>query len=128
MRCLDTSFLIDLVKGVPSAADKARAMDAAGERLSVAAPVVTEILRGAYFRGGKELKQTLELLASLDVLDVDDEVAAEAGRMGAELLKRGTDIGTVDLLIAAVAKLNRQILITRDKTFFGIPDLAVESY
>jgi predicted nucleic acid-binding protein len=108
--------------------DKARAMDAAGERLSVAAPVVTEILRGAYFRGGKELKQSLELLASLDVLDIDDEVAAEAGRMGAELLKRGTDIGTVDLLIAAVVKLNRQILITRDKTFFGIPDLSVESY
>jgi predicted nucleic acid-binding protein len=128
MRCLDTSFLIDLLKGLPAAAEKARAMDAVGERLSVPAPVLTEVLRGAYFKGGKELHETLELMASLDVLVVDDEVAAEAGRMGAELLKRGNDVGTIDLLIAATAKLNRRILVTRDSSFYGIPDVAVETY
>ena len=128
MRCLDASFLIDVIKGVPAAAQKAMAMDASGERLSVPAPVLTEVLRGGYFRGGKELRDTLELLAGMEVLEVDDDVAAEAGRMGAELLKRGTDMGTVDLLIAATVKLNRRILGPRDSSFFGIPDLAVETY
>ncbi len=128
MRCLDSSFLLDLVKGVPAAAQKARVMDASGERLSVSAPGVTEVLRGAYFKGGKELKDTLELIAGFEILDIDEDVAAEAGRMGAELLRRGTDVGTIDLMIAAAAKLSGQILVTRDSTFFGIPDLAVEAY
>jgi len=128
MRCLDSSFLIDLVKGAEQAARKARDMDASEERLSIPAPVVTEVLRGAYFKGGKELRDTLELLAGLDVLEVDEDVATEAGRMGADLLRRGKDMGTVDLLIAATVKLNGQILVTRDSMFFEIPDLAVETY
>ena len=128
MRCLDSSFLIDLVRGTPAAVRKARALEASKEQLSMTAPAMTEVLRGAYYRGGQELRDTLEMLAGLDILEVDEDVAAEAGRMGAELLRRGMEMGAVDLMIAAAAKLSGHILVTRDSSFFGIPDLAVESY
>jgi predicted nucleic acid-binding protein len=128
VRCLDSSFVIDLVKGEAGAAAKARALDDAHEKPSIAAPALAEVLQGAYYKGGAILAKTLELLASLDVLEIDDQVAAEAGRLGAELLRRGASVPTVDLLIAAAAKLSQQILVTRDVAFQRIPDLAVETY
>ena len=128
MRCLDASFVIDLVKGAVSAARKAKTLDDARERLAIPAPALTEVLGGAYFRGGPVLRKTLELLSGLDVLPVDEGAAEEAGRIGAELLRRGTALPTVDLLIAAVAKSNRRILVTRDDAFSRIPYLAVEAY
>lgn len=128
MRCLDASFVIDLVKGEVSAVRKAKTLDDAGERLAIPAPALAEVLVGAYFRGGLVLRKTLELLSGLDVLLVDAGAAEEAGRIGAELLRRGTALPTVDLLIAAVAKSNRRVLVTRDDAFARIPDLAVEAY
>ncbi len=128
MRCLDASFVIDLVKGDASAVRKAKALDDASERLAIPAPALAEVLVGAYFRGGPVLRKTLELLTGLEILPVDEAAADEAGRIGAELLRRGIALPTVDLLIAAVTKLNRRILVTRDEAFARIPDLAVEAY
>ena len=128
MRCLDASFLIDLLRGNPDAIRKATSLDAAGERTSVAAPALAEILSGAYYKGGPDLTHTLETLASVHVLPVDEAVAAEAGRLGGETLRRGAKVATVDLLIAAAAKINQHTLVTRDAVFARIPGLAVESY
>ncbi len=128
MRCLDSTFLIDLLKGEAASAAKLKALEASGEGLSIAAPALTEILIGAYFKGGAALKETLELVSRVEVLVEDEQVAAEAGRMGAELLHRGLALPTVDLLIAAAAKLHQHILITRDEDFSRIPGLVVETY
>ena len=67
MRSLDASFLIDLLRGDPAAVEKADALDRAGERMSIAAPALAEVLVGAYYKGGADLTRTLETLASLDV-------------------------------------------------------------
>jgi predicted nucleic acid-binding protein len=128
MRCLDASYLIDLVKGEPDAVAKARTLDEASEEVYIAAPALTEVLQGAYFKGGSTLRETLDILASATVLDIDARVADEAGRIGADLLRRGTTVATVDLLIAATAKVNGCVLVTRDAAFTRIPNLAVETY
>ncbi len=128
MRCLDSTFLIDLLGGEGASAAKLRGLEASGEGLSIASPALTEILVGAYFKGSTVLKETLELVSRLEVLVVDEQVAAEAGRMGAEFLHRGLPLPTVDLLIAAAAKLHQHILITRDEDFSRIPGLVVETY
>ncbi len=128
MRSLDAGFLVDLLKGEGAAVEKARELQASGEHLSIAAPALAEVLIGANFRGGRTLSKTWEVLSSVDVLDVDATVAAEAGRIGAELLRRGIAFATVDLLIAAAAKVHQHILVTRDAAFSRIPGLAVEAY
>lgn len=128
MRCLDSTFLIDLLKGDPSAAAKMREIESLGEQVSMAAPALTELLMGAYFKGGALLKDTLDMVSRLDILEVDAEAAAEAGRLGAELLRRGESLPTTDLLIASTARLRQQVLVTRDSDFQRIPGLAVEGY
>ncbi|MGI0148275.1 MAG: type II toxin-antitoxin system VapC family toxin [Thermoplasmata archaeon] len=128
MRCLDSTFLIDLLKGDAAATAKMKELEALSEPVSMAAPSLTELLLGAHFKGGALLRDTLDLVARVDILDVDAEVAAEAGRLGAELLRRGQDLPTTDLLIGAAARLRGQVLVTRDTDFARIPGLAVEGY
>lgn len=45
-RILDTSFLIDLLRGSPGALQKANQFDSDGEALSISAPVQAEFLDG----------------------------------------------------------------------------------
>ena len=89
---------------------------------------VAELLVGAHYRGGRELSKTLELLEVLEVLPFDSSVAEEAGRMGAESLRRGSPLLGVDLLVAATARVHRGILVSRDNIFSGVPGLALENY
>ncbi len=128
MRCLDSTFLIDLLRGEEAAAAKMREMEGLGEGVTLPAPCLAEVLLGAHFKGGALLRDTLDVLARLDILEVDAAVAGEAGRLGAELLRRGQGLPTTDLLIAATARLHGQVLVTRDADFTRIPGLAVEGY
>ena len=128
MHCLDSSFLIDLLKGDDSASRKMKEIEGLGEHVSIAAPCVAEILVGAHYKGGAIVKDTLDLLSRMEILDIDAEVAMEAGRLGAELLRRGHPLPTTDVLIAATAKRHGHILITRDNDFHGIPGLGIEGY
>ncbi len=128
MRCLDATFLIDYLAGDSAAVARAREWEDAGERVTVPAPAAAETLIGAYFKGGAYLREALGLIANLEVLPVDAVVADEAGRLGAEQLRRGIGVSLVDLLIAAATKLNQGVLDTRDRIFAQIPGLAVEAY
>jgi len=89
MRCLDASFVVDLLAGDPAAARKAAELEVSGERLSISVPAMAEVLMGAHFAGGGYLRKTLELMAGLEVLPADAAVGAEAGELGAELMRRG---------------------------------------
>ena len=128
MRCLDSTFLIDLLKGDPAASAKMKEIESLGEPVSLPSPCLTEVLLGAHFKGGALLRDTLDAVGRLDILEVDAAVAAEAGRLGAELLRRGRSLPTTDLLIAAAARLSGRVLVTRDTDFARIPGLAVEGY
>lgn len=128
MRCLDSTFLIDLLKGDAAATAKMREIETLGEPVSLAAPCLTELLLGAHFKGGALLRDTLDLVARIEVLETSEAVAAEAGRLGAELLRRGLGLPTTDLLIAATACLHGHVLVTRDTDFQRVPGLAVEGY
>lgn len=128
MASLDTTFLIDLRKGSPEALIKARELEESGEPKCVTSPAAAEMLVGAFRAGGAQLERTRSLLGSLIFLDADMEACEEAGRLGAELLARGTPVSAVDLLIAAISKRHGQTLITRDRVFARIPGVAVESY
>jgi predicted nucleic acid-binding protein len=128
MHCFDSTFLIDYVRGEPLAVEKVRQLVETAERLTTPAVAAAELLIGANFRGSRELARTLELLERLDVLGFDTPEAAEAGRLGAECLRRGSPLVGIDLLVAATARLHRGVLVSRDGVFSQVPGLAVESY
>ena len=128
MRCFDSTFLIDYVRGEASAVEKVRELLEATERLTTPAVAVAEVLVGAHYRGGRELARTLEFLELLDVLPFDLAEAAEAGRIGAESMRRGAPLVGNDLLVAATVRHHRGILVSRDSVFSMVPGLAVEAY
>ncbi len=128
MVSLDATFLIDLLDGTAEAVEKAEELDSSDEPLEVTPPSAAEVLTGAYFAGGEYLSRTRELLRGLDLLDFDGDACEEAGRIGADLMKRGQTIGWMDLLIAAVSKRHGRHLLTRDLDFSRIPGLVIESY
>lgn len=125
---LDTTFLIDLLDNDDQAKRKAQAFKAAGERPRVPAPALAEVMIGANYLGGAYLRKTLEMLSVMEVLAPDESAGAEAGRLGAEALRRGAPVPTLDLLIAATTLVHGGVLLTRDSAFSTIPGLPVETY
>jgi tRNA(fMet)-specific endonuclease VapC len=128
LKCLDSTFCIDLANGLPAARVKAEDFSRTGERLAIPAPAVTEFLVGAFHAGGRRLAQALALVSELEILDITEAICLDAARLGGECTRRGTFVGTVDLLIAATAKHHRAALLSRDKDFSLIPQLLLETY
>lgn len=128
MVSLDATFLVDLLAGRQEAVAKAQELVEREEPLEVAPPALAEVLVGANFAGGRYLEKTLELARNLTLLEFDDLTCEEAGRIGADMLRRGSRMAWMDLLIAAVTKRHRRRLLTRDSGFARVPGLVVESY
>ncbi|HEX9709486.1 MAG TPA: PIN domain-containing protein, partial [Candidatus Thermoplasmatota archaeon] len=105
MYALDSTFVVDLVRGDAGARAKAARMEELGEVAAITAPALAEVMLGAYFVGGAKLKRTLQILESATVTETDAGVALEAARIGAELLRKGTPLALPDLLVAAAARL-----------------------
>jgi len=128
MVSLDSSFLIDLLAADPAAVEKARELDRRGETKFLTAPAASEVLVGAYHLGGSYLARTKTLVDSLTLLPFDRLSYDQAGRIGAELLRRGQQISKADLFIAAITVRHGERLIARDGAFSRVPGLALEIY
>jgi predicted nucleic acid-binding protein len=125
---LDSTFLIDLLAGNTRAITKARDLDRTGETRYITAPAASEVLVGGYRLGGRYFERTKMLVDGLQVLPFDRLSSHAAGRLGAELVARGTPIGQADLFIAAITLRHGERLLTCDKGFAGVPGLSIESY
>jgi tRNA(fMet)-specific endonuclease VapC len=128
IRCADATFLIDVTRGDPGAAETLREMRIAGEPLRSPAPAVAELLLGAHLLGGSVARKTLEFAADVEVLPIDYAVASEAARIGAVLDRRGRRLPMTDLLVGATAVVHQMALLTRDQGLSGIEGMVSESY
>ena len=128
VRTLDTSFLIDVLRGHRGAAAKAETFDSEQEILTIPAPALAEFLDGAYFAGGTYLTKAIQLVAGRDVVPFDKECSLVAGRLRADLRGRGMALAMLDAMIASTALRHHSVLVTGDSGFSRIPGLAVESY
>ena len=128
MVSLETTFLVDLLNGVPEAVARAVSLEEAVEPKCVTPPAAAEVLVGAHFIGDMQLAKAQDLLGSLTFLEFDREACQEAGRMGADLLAQGRALGSADLFIAAITKRHGQRLLTRDRAFAEVRGLSIETY
>ena len=68
-------------------------------------------------------------LSSISILSFDSYAAEEYGKVRAELERKGTPIGPMDMLIAGHARSERLILITNNtREFFRVENLEVEDW
>jgi predicted nucleic acid-binding protein len=135
MACLDSSVIIDILRGRNSAEVIENKLDSADEEIFIPAPVIIELIRGFYLKSSKsnikenEKERIDKFLSSFVILDLDKESAIKSGEIEAELINSGELIDLEDIMIAAIAVKNDETLITKNKKHFEkIKDLKVQSY
>ena len=71
----------------------------------------------------------LQFVSILDVLPFDDDAAIEYGKICADLQRKGTPIGTMDMLIAGHAKADKVTLVTNNvREFERVEGLRIENW
>jgi len=118
---VDTSVFIDCLRKetVPSSIAFLEKLgtDHSGYTSSI---TVAELSVGAHLSKVPEaLEKTLELLNIVEVIDLDSKIAIDAGKIYADLVRRGKRIELNDCLIAATAlSLGINRIVTRNVKHF----------
>lgn len=131
MVCFDTTFIVDLLRGSKNVQLLVKQLDSGSETISAASPSIIEIVRGLKVGNVREseIEKVNALISSLNVLSLDKESAILAGNIEADLINSGEIIELVDIMIAAIAINNNEVLITRDKKHFSrIKNLMIQDY
>ncbi|MPV50759.1 PIN domain-containing protein [Pseudactinotalea sp. HY160] len=115
---IDTSILIDVLRGEPAAVTLLRTERGLGP-LHASEVTRVEVLVGV--RRGEE-RSTSDLLVILDWHPVDREVSERAGELGRRWLPSHRGIDTADLVIAATAELLGARVFTRNVKHFPMID------
>lgn len=129
MRVLDTSVLVDILRGDQHVTDRFRAMQCS--ELRVSAVTAGELIAGAAMARDtqRELFSVDLLLRPLKTLSLDAQTARRAGLIDVMLMKAGIRIGTSDRLIAATALQHDAVVVTSDKRhFLRVPGLVIEDW
>lgn len=113
---VDTSVLIDVLRGSKAAADCLARARAAGP-LHSSVVVKAEVLSGMR---SSEKTSTRELLSTVAWHEVDDTVVEEAGQLGRRWLPSHNTIDIADLMIAATAITLGMPLLTRNIKHFPV--------
>jgi predicted nucleic acid-binding protein len=129
---LDTSFLIDIIRTIPSAQAKLDRLEGSRDTMSIPSPAVYELLAGTLVHRGRSESRRLEaFLSEFPILPLDREAALRAADVRAELVGLGREKPHIDVLIAGIALRNSATLVSSDRDFDDIAratGLQVEHY
>ena len=130
MYILDTNICIYAIKNKPEQVLN-RLKENLHSGICISAITLAELKHGVEKSNypDKNNMALLRFLSIMKVLPFTDIAANEYGKICAFLQKRGTIIGTMDMLIASHAKSNNMILVTNNvREFERIPDLQIENW
>ena len=127
---LDTSFIIDLLKGNRLAVDKVIELENSSKPILATAISVFEIWQGtADIKNEGKKQRILDMMGSFGLLVLDFESAKEGGEIHSRLEKKGMQIEPEDSMIAGICIKNNKKIMTRNvKHFNRIKDLEIETY
>ncbi|MFQ6105647.1 MAG: type II toxin-antitoxin system VapC family toxin [Candidatus Hydrothermarchaeaceae archaeon] len=131
MVCLDTSFIVALIRGDLAAERKLEGYVADEVRLTTTPITACELFKGAYRseRRDIQLKKVKGLLRYLEILDFSIDVCERYGKLVNELQRTGNAIGDLDAIIASVVLTHNETIVTRDlKHFEKVPSLLIETW
>jgi len=116
--CLDTDVLIDFLRGKNEVVDVIQEIE---KEFVLATTTVNlfELYFGAYKTGKeKNVEAVNELAERIEVLELNKKSAELAGKIMAELEKKGLEIGIRDTMIAGTVLESGSILYTRNVKHF----------
>jgi len=117
--CYDTSILVDVLRGRPSAVRLVRSHE--GDERATTAVSAYELSLGATTAARQ--RAALELLESLQLLPLDSDAAWRAGEIMRSLRRGGRQAPLRDLLVATIAREAGCRLFTTDRRFPRIEGL-----
>jgi len=129
--CIDTSFLIALLRGDPNAEAKLESFVQDGERITTTPICACELFAGAYKAKKRdlEIRRVKEFLSRMELLEFSTQACERFGRVRSELESTGTPIGDFNIMIAAIALAHNQAVLTDDVEHFQrISGLTVETW
>jgi predicted nucleic acid-binding protein len=127
----DTTFLIDLMKEDPAAVKKLKGLERDKIAQNIASPTLYELYVGIMLstKPEKEKRKVLDTLASMNILGLTAKSAAKAGEVQGKLIREGKMIDPEDAMIAGIALLNNEIVLTKNVEHFSrILALITETY
>jgi tRNA(fMet)-specific endonuclease VapC len=126
---LDTTFLVDVLRGEGTVADLVSDLD---ERTPyVSSITVMELYEGVHLADTTDTQRDAVegLLTEINELPFGRDCAIAAGRLGAELVSTGEPIDETDVMIAATALVHEYPVVTRNVDHFErLDDIDVVSY
>jgi len=119
--CLDTTFLIDLLRDLPEAVQKARELREASSNLSTTSINAFELYLGAMRSADAKKTARLDaLLRDLRILLLGRNEAEEAASVLVELMRKGKPIEMRDAMIAGCMLTNAyRSIVTRNVEGFS---------
>ncbi|MBU0615588.1 MAG: PIN domain-containing protein [Nanoarchaeota archaeon] len=127
MVCIDTTFAIDVLRGKDEVVALEKKIDDSNETIYITTPTIMELVRG--LKSNVEREKLNGFLSGLVVLDLDKMAAVLAGNIEAELISKGQEIASEDIMIAAIVIKKDEVLLTRNKKHFErIKGLKMECY
>ena len=127
---LDTTFLIDVLRGDNSVTELEDELDASGTP-HASSITVMELYEGVHLADTTEAQREAveNLLTEITELAFDRACAMQAGRISAELVSAGDPIDETDVMIAATALVHDRPVVTRNVDHFErIDDVEVVTY
>jgi len=131
MVCLDTSFVIDVIKEDKEAISKKESIEKKNQAVTIAAPTIIELMRGLKSAGIKDEQEEKigEFINSITTLCLDKDSAVEDGNIELSLVRKGLKVEIVGVMIAGICRANKERLLTRNaKHFCRMKGLEVEEY
>ena len=130
MIVLDTSFIVDILRGRERALEMLSSFEEGGELVCTTSINVLELYRGVFLskRVEENLKALIALLDQLLVLDLNEDAYEIFGAISALLRSAGGPVGDLDEAIAAIALAYDASIVSRDLHFQRIPGLKMVMY
>ena len=123
---LDSSIVIEVLSGNSEIADKIGRLSG----FSISAVALGELYIGVnrVSNKSKHLKMLQDFVQLCTIVDINEETAKYYGEITSALFKKGKPIPSNDIWIAATARQYGYTLVTRDKQFKEIDDVAIKHW
>ncbi|HVM45979.1 MAG TPA: PIN domain-containing protein [Candidatus Thermoplasmatota archaeon] len=128
---MDTTFLIDLMRGRERAVALLEELEKEDEPIALATTTLAEFYRGlaTLALSAAEKRRVAEVVKGRPLLPLDAAAAERAGQLDAELWARGEPIDPEDGAVAGIALSRDHVLVTRRAREFGrVEGLRLRTY
>ena len=127
---LDCNHLSASIRKVSAVRDRIHQSRRAGQRFISIHPALCELEAGIQHTPDPDAnrRRLTQLLRHVRLWPLDVETARFYGEVFNELRQKGRVLSQVDMMLAALARQHKLIVLTTDRDFEPLPDLTVENW